>query len=247
MNAYCARDRRPGLRVLIMDDAVKPAHFGSGYGRARHLHLALARLGHMVTLFPWFDGERYESNGELADAGIEVVHHSVSWEDQVGGGGLRGMPKRAAGLGVAWHIGAHLYSALLPGLQGGREVIFRAWADDDRPRGYDLIVISRPHTWKACHGLARTMFPHAPIFYDSEAIIAGRELGMALYRKVRRTGSRAGPVLVAAYPNSCPAQAKPDSLLFQQAAVAEQAEVEILMQVRQGQWPSRPRWRSSCR
>ena len=28
----------------------------------------------------------------------------------------------------------------LPGLQGGREVIFRAWADDDRPRGYDLIV-----------------------------------------------------------------------------------------------------------
>ena len=44
-----------------MDDAVKPAHFGSGYGRARHLHLALARLGHMVTLWPWFDGERYET------------------------------------------------------------------------------------------------------------------------------------------------------------------------------------------
>lgn len=83
-NAYCARDRRPGLRILIMDDAVKPAHFGSGYGRARHLHLALARLGHMVTLFPWFDGERYESNSELVDAGVEVVHHSVAWEDQVG-------------------------------------------------------------------------------------------------------------------------------------------------------------------
>jgi hypothetical protein len=75
-----------------MDDAVKPAHFGSGYGRARNLHLALARLGHMVTLWPWFDGERYESTTELVDAGIEVVHHSVPWEDQVGARVMLEMP-----------------------------------------------------------------------------------------------------------------------------------------------------------
>ena len=72
LDSYCSRDRRSGLRILALDDAIHDPGQGAGYGRARMLHLTIASLGHMLTVLPVLYGSDSQLT-ELSDAGIEVA------------------------------------------------------------------------------------------------------------------------------------------------------------------------------
>lgn len=69
---YCSRDRRPGLRVLAVDDSIRDPDKGAGYPRARMLHLAISSLGHSLTVLPALWGTVSSTLAELSDAGVEV-------------------------------------------------------------------------------------------------------------------------------------------------------------------------------
>lgn len=70
-----ARDRRPGLRVLVIDDRVPLPRFGSGSPRTRALLDALVGLDTVVTFLPMGDIAPHQpATTELQLAGIEVLH-----------------------------------------------------------------------------------------------------------------------------------------------------------------------------
>lgn len=74
---FLARDRRPGERVLVIDDRIPLASQGSGFPRARHLYSEMAELGYIVTLFPADRKDPFQpTTREFQEKGIEVIYES---------------------------------------------------------------------------------------------------------------------------------------------------------------------------
>lgn len=72
-NMLRARERRPGKRVLIIDDMIPVVQFGSGLPRARRLVEDLVSMGYVCTLFPLADSHAYQPDTrELQQKGVEV-------------------------------------------------------------------------------------------------------------------------------------------------------------------------------
>lgn len=70
-----ARDRRPGERVLVIDDRLPRPQQGAGYPRMFALVRALAASGRVVTVVPLFDGAASpEERLALGRLGIEALH-----------------------------------------------------------------------------------------------------------------------------------------------------------------------------
>lgn len=69
------RDTRPGKRLLVLDDVVPMARFGSGFPRTFALLNTLADIGYVITYLPLSDRTPYEPRTtELQARGIEVLH-----------------------------------------------------------------------------------------------------------------------------------------------------------------------------
>jgi GT2 family glycosyltransferase/glycosyltransferase involved in cell wall biosynthesis len=75
-NVLRARDRRKGMKILVLDDVIPASLMGSGYPRANAILKDLAELGHLVTFFPLsadsFPHQPYTD--ELKRMGIEVFY-----------------------------------------------------------------------------------------------------------------------------------------------------------------------------
>lgn len=70
------RERREGVRVLVIDDAVPAAEFGRGLPRTYALLLTLAEAGYIITYLPAHDPLRHEPmTGILQQRGIEVLYN----------------------------------------------------------------------------------------------------------------------------------------------------------------------------
>ncbi|HYI22380.1 MAG TPA: glycosyltransferase [Candidatus Limnocylindrales bacterium] len=68
------RDRRQGLRVLLIDDRIPEPSLGSGAPRTRAIVKILADRGYVITFLPTLDRLPVEpTTGELQQAGIEVL------------------------------------------------------------------------------------------------------------------------------------------------------------------------------
>jgi GT2 family glycosyltransferase/glycosyltransferase involved in cell wall biosynthesis len=68
-----ARDRRPGLRVLVMDDQIPASHLGSGLPRTFKMLELLCELGHVVTFVPLTIRTQHQpTTRRLEQLGIEV-------------------------------------------------------------------------------------------------------------------------------------------------------------------------------
>jgi GT2 family glycosyltransferase/SAM-dependent methyltransferase len=76
-----ARDRRPGRRVLVMDDQIPAPHLGLGLPRTRRLLQFLSELGCVVTFVPLVDATAHQPiTAELQQMGIEVFSGNFSPE-----------------------------------------------------------------------------------------------------------------------------------------------------------------------
>lgn len=59
---------------------------------------------------------------------------------------------------------------------------FSSWARRDRPAGYDVLLISRPHVFVVAAEWAETQFPGAYVVYDADAVSSQREFAYARAR-----------------------------------------------------------------
>lgn len=133
-NATRCKGLPTALRVLFVDDAVRPPHAGSGYGRARAMHLSAARLGHSVTVFPWHVGTKFDpADSALESAGVRVLYHNMSWSDEE---------------------------------SKSRWVL--AWAAATKAK-VDVVIVSRIHTWNACHRAVSVPFRKRSMPYAVDA------------------------------------------------------------------------------
>ncbi len=79
-----ARDSRKCKRVLVIDDRIPEARFGSGFPRTRALLEMLARLDYVVTYLPTADPTPVEPDtSELQQLGIEVLHSVLDVSDKL--------------------------------------------------------------------------------------------------------------------------------------------------------------------
>jgi glycosyltransferase involved in cell wall biosynthesis len=73
-NVLRARDRRPGKRVLIVDDKIPDPELGSGFPRTRALIDALLAEGYVLTYLATADGRASSpTRRELQERGVEVL------------------------------------------------------------------------------------------------------------------------------------------------------------------------------
>lgn len=70
-NVLCAKNRRPGLRLLLIDHTVLDASYGADYTRSHALLSAIVAAGHMLTVFPYADKRRPASVTDFEQMGIE--------------------------------------------------------------------------------------------------------------------------------------------------------------------------------
>ena len=74
-HVLAARDRRPGERVLVLDDRLPRPDHGAGYPRMFALVRALAQRGFVVTVVPVLDGAATpEELRALGRLGVEALH-----------------------------------------------------------------------------------------------------------------------------------------------------------------------------
>jgi GT2 family glycosyltransferase/glycosyltransferase involved in cell wall biosynthesis len=78
-----ARDRRPGPRVLVMDDEIPAPELGSGLPRTFTMLTLLAEAGFVVTFVPLVGRTRHQPvTGRLQQLGIEVFYgDGFRWEE----------------------------------------------------------------------------------------------------------------------------------------------------------------------
>lgn len=70
-----ARDRRPGKRVLVMDDQIPAPHLGSGFPRAHGMLQALTEAGFVVTFVPLTIPTQHQpTTRRLQQLGVEVFY-----------------------------------------------------------------------------------------------------------------------------------------------------------------------------
>lgn len=70
-----ARDKRPGKRILVMDDRIPDPSAGSGFPRAQKMLRFLIESGYVVTFFPLLDRSPYQPClEELQSEGVEVFY-----------------------------------------------------------------------------------------------------------------------------------------------------------------------------
>jgi GT2 family glycosyltransferase/CII-binding regulator of phage lambda lysogenization HflD len=73
-NRLRARDRRPGRRVLVVDDRIPLHYYGSGFPRTRALLNCLVDLGYVVTFLPRDPSPDELVTPQLQQRGIEVLY-----------------------------------------------------------------------------------------------------------------------------------------------------------------------------
>lgn len=72
---FFARDRRPGKRILVVDDRIPHMSAGSGFPRLAAMLRILVNEGYVVTFLPRTNPARIEpETTELQQLGIEVLH-----------------------------------------------------------------------------------------------------------------------------------------------------------------------------
>jgi len=78
-NIECSREIvESGLRVLWIDQEVRPPSFGSGFGRALELCSVIRSLGHSITMFPYERRRTFEGEDEYRRVnGIELFTSSA--------------------------------------------------------------------------------------------------------------------------------------------------------------------------
>lgn len=70
-----ARDRRPGKRIVVMDDQIPAPHLGSGFPRAHAMLRTLAEAGFVITFVPLTNRTRHQpATRHLQQLGIEVFY-----------------------------------------------------------------------------------------------------------------------------------------------------------------------------